>query len=153
MRPAEAACGTTAAIPSLRSSTTSPSSATTQARPSTPAASAVRAWAASMRNSPCTGTNDRGRTRSIIMRCSAEKADLAPELLRSADHALHAVDVGAEHRHHDPRPRQGPGEDARERLADLALGDAGPLALRVGGIGEQAGHPLLAQLCEPAHVE
>src|SRR5437879_5000685 len=133
MRPAPAAPGSTDAGAELRSSTMSPSSATTHPRGSTPAASAVRACAASMRNSPWTGRNERGRVRltcrvdhvargaDVLLHRAAWQAHLAAVLERGAEHALHAVDVRAEHRPHHASLRLRSAENARQGLSDFAL--------------------------------
>ncbi len=93
------------------------------------------------------------RQADVLLHRAPQQAHLAAVLERGSHHALHAVDVGAERRHHDAPARVRRAEDARHRLGHLALRDAGPLPLRIRRIAEQAGDALLSQLREAAHVE
>src|SRR5207244_1358571 len=69
------------------------------------------------------------READVLLHRAAEKAHLATDGGRGAQHALHPMHVGAEHRHRDAALGARSGEDARERFAHLALRDAGPGAI------------------------
>ena len=79
-----------------------------------------------------------------------DDGELAAVEVGDLDGLLDAVDVRREAGHE--HATVGLGEDAVERLADLALRARAALALDVGGVGEQGEDALLAELRELVDV-